>query len=86
MSTATFNRLMSLVRDVINGINGSTPRLVEFVLRSGDIPQCNRRIGELQVVLGSSEKGLRLLDAQLIIKLTIRRKIQAMINRELCKV
>lgn len=69
------DRFYSLVRRVLKG-EAQPGELARFVLKSGDIRGCNEVLGDLQLNLGASPKGLRILDAQLLIKLAVQRKLK----------
>ena len=65
MLTSRFASFTTLTQAVLSG-KTSPKRLAWFVVYgSGDFEKCNAMIGGLQLQLGSSEKGLRLLDVQL---------------------
>lgn len=68
LTSSTFASLQALVKGVIEG-KTSPKRLAWFcVYGSGNLTRCLKLIGTTQKVLGSSDKGLRLLDAQLEIE------------------
>jgi hypothetical protein len=67
MSSSNFEILKSLVKRVLDGKHTDAHhRLAYFmVYGSGHYTKCRRLVGDLQRVLGDSDRGLRLLDAQL---------------------
>jgi hypothetical protein len=70
MNSTQFVILKTLTKLVLDGKNPEAPRRLAFfsVYRSGNLTRCKQLLGQLQITLGSSDRGLRLLDAQLEIE------------------
>lgn len=70
MNSTTFQVFQSLTKLVLDGHNPEAGRRLAYfsVYKSGDLGRCKALLGNLQRTIGSSPRGLRLLDAQLEIE------------------